>query len=317
MTIALRSTVARWLAAAWLACTGAVLAQSPPPQPADGPGGADYAHARVVSQRFGLGETGYVLFEPADPKPASAPVVAFIHGYLAISPASYLSWIHHLVRRGHIVIYPRYQGLTTDPRRFTANTIAGVREGLAELQRGSHVRPELDKFAITGHSCGGAITADLAARAAQEGLPAPSVVMPVEPGCFFTPSSLAAIPATALLVVVVGEDDDVVGDFQARDIWRQTAHIPPEQRDYLILRTDRHGTPALVADHNAPLASRSPATLDAMDWYGPWKILDALTACAWYGRSCDVGLGGSPAQTGMGVWSDGRPVNPMTSTKSP
>jgi acetyl esterase/lipase len=301
---------------AWLGA-GAALAQSPPSQPGSGPGGTDYTHDRVVSQRFGQGETGFVLFQPAAPRPETAPVVVFMHGFLAVSPATYIGWIQHLVRRGHIVIYPRYQGLLTDPRNFTANAAVGVRDALAELQRGNHVRPSLDKFAIVGHSCGGSIAADLAAKASVEGLPAPSVVMPVQPGCFFTPAPLEAIPASALLVVMVGEDDTVVGDFQGRDIWRGTAHIPLAQRDYLIQRTDRYGTPDLVADHGAPLGGRGGSGVDAMDWYSHWKILDALTSCAWYGQDCDTALGGGPAQIGMGVWSDGRPVVPMTSTKTP
>ncbi|MEZ4892408.1 MAG: hypothetical protein R2778_05270 [Saprospiraceae bacterium] len=52
---------------------------------------------------------GYWLFEPADPKPDSAEVVVFLHGYGAYNPMAYGKWIKHLVAKGNIVIYPRYQ----------------------------------------------------------------------------------------------------------------------------------------------------------------------------------------------------------------
>jgi acetyl esterase/lipase len=290
---------------------------TPPPQPLSGPGGSDYAHQQVVSHKYGSGETSYYLYEPASPRPLSAPVVVLVHGFTAVDPATYQAWINHIVKKGKIVIFPVYQVRGTPFDQFTRNALIGVRNALVELQNGQHVAPELDKFAITGHSCGGAITADLAAQAVTYGLPAPDVVMPVEPGCGFLPRNLNRIPAGALLVTFVGEDDTVVGDAMAKFIWNQTPQIPLANKDYLILRTDRYGTPDLVADHGAPVATLFGSTVDAMDWYGNWKLFDALTDCAWYGRYCDYALGGGPNQVGMGSWSDGRPVIPMTETKSP
>lgn len=46
---------------------------APPGQPASGPGSSAYAHARVRKNLYGEGALAFWLFEPADPRPASAP----------------------------------------------------------------------------------------------------------------------------------------------------------------------------------------------------------------------------------------------------
>ena len=68
-----------------------------------------YPHRAIRRTEFGSGVKSYWIFEPADPKPAIAPVVVFHHGWLAVNPGIYGAWIDHLTRRGAIVVYPRYQ----------------------------------------------------------------------------------------------------------------------------------------------------------------------------------------------------------------
>src|SRR5438876_1883397 len=102
-----------------------------PVQPSSGPGGADYRHSKVVKTEHGQGGTQYWTFEPAEPTPASAPVIVFLHGWGAMQPRMYDRWIQHLVRRGNIVIYPRYQeNLVTPPREFTPNATLAVEAAL-------------------------------------------------------------------------------------------------------------------------------------------------------------------------------------------
>jgi hypothetical protein len=54
--------------------------------------------------------------------------------------------------------------------------------------------------------------------------------------------------------------------------------------------------------------------LDALDWYGTWKLTDALMACAFAGDWCDYALGDTPEQRFMGAWSDGVPVQELAAT---
>lgn len=47
---------------------------------------------------------------------------------------------------------------------------------------------------------------------------------------------------------------------------------------------------------------------DAFDYYGTWKLFDALMTCAFQGLLCDLAMGRDPGQRNMGAWSDGTPV---------
>src|SRR4029077_1979061 len=83
------------------------FAQTPPPQPLSGPGGAQ-ARYSVQRDDYGTGSTEFWIYSP-QPLPAPAPVIVFMHGNTAIVPLPYEAWIEHMVQRGNIVIYPRYQ----------------------------------------------------------------------------------------------------------------------------------------------------------------------------------------------------------------
>ena len=65
------------------------------------------------------------------------------------------------------------------------------------------------------------------------------------------------------------------------------------------------------------LITAASYTLDAFDWYGTWKWLDALMSCAFDGEWCEVALGNTPEQRFMGEWSDGVPVTEASVTDDP
>ena len=96
---------------------------APPSQPQSGPGGKQYVHGSVTKNRYGKGGQEYWMFEPDSPRPRTAPVIVFLHGWGGMNPLYYGAWIDHLVKRGNIVIYPRYQAnLLTSIKDFTPNT---------------------------------------------------------------------------------------------------------------------------------------------------------------------------------------------------
>jgi acetyl esterase/lipase len=282
----------------------------PPVRPTCGPDAARYPHGGVTTRMYGAGETAFWIFEPDRPIPSTAPVTLFLHGWNAVDPDTYLAWIHHIVRRGHIVIYPVYQVVPDTPfADGTDNAIEGVRDAIVELGNPGHVTPDLDRVAAVGHSFGGMMTGNFAVRAAAEGLPPIQAIMPVEPGAF--PSEwedYASIPAGTLILSVAGEDDGLVGDVVALAIFNDSIAVSSEDKDYLLLRTDSHGFPALSSDHLAPLAQISGINVNAFDFHGFWRWWDALTDAAWYGTNREQALGDTPEQRYLGVWSDGTPV---------
>ncbi len=57
--------------------------------------------------------------------------------------------------------------------------------------------------------------------------------------------------------------------------------------------------------------------INALDFYGTWKLLDALTDAAFNGKNREYALGNTPQQRFMGLWSDGVPVKELKVTDTP
>ena len=319
-------------------CETVTAKPKPPGQPKSGPGGTgDYKHAKVKKTSVGKGGQKAWILEPADPAPAKAPVIIFLHGWGTWGPVVYRQWSTHLVRRGNIVIHPKYQStLLTLPDGMTANAITGIKAALAELKKEGRVHPDETKVAVVGHSLGGVIAANVAAAAKKAGLPKPLAVMCLQPGDpkhsrfgqnmakktgLKLESILAdcsTIPKGTLMIVSVADADPVVSDTTAKLIWKGIGHLPAKDRDYVTFRTDAHGSPKLKARHSLPSAPTTNSLIDftkagtdAHDYYGTWKLLDGLTDAAFYGKNRKYALGDTPEQRFMGKWSDGKPVREL------
>jgi len=339
----------------FLSLTASAQSVTPPSQPLNGPGGKQYLHTGVTKNRYGKGGEEYWIFEPASPTPRNAPVIIFLHGWGGMNPLYYGAWLDHLVKRGNIVVYPRYQAnLLTAIRDFTPNTLAAVKDAVDRLktERG-HVTPDFSKFATVGHSLGGLLAANIAALASESNLPRVRAVMSVEPGITESPinvplADLKKIPADTLLLAVAGDQDTLVRDTDAKRIYYESTRVSAHNKDYITLVTDTHGQPALQASHRAPTAmdknydsgegvgGAPPGTPDpigdtrtsrrvrpetmmvnAMDFYGTWKLFDGLIDAAFLGRNREYALGNTRQQRFMGVWSDGVPVKELKVTDKP
>jgi dienelactone hydrolase len=267
----------------------------------------------------------YWLFTPANPVPAKAPVVIFNHGWSCIEPSNYLGWIIHLARKGNIVIYPRWQvkAGAMNGSEFLPNATTAVKRALKRLTDYGPCQADRQQVAVMGHSIGGTLSADMAATAATYNIPQAKAVFSVEPGTISTATGVphgddvtvadfSKIPAGVLLVALVGEDDEVVPDTMARRIHDESTAIGTVNKDYLIVRTDNHGSPVLEADHEFPLAAGDRSNCNALDYYALWKIGDALEDAAFRGTHRAYCLGNTAKQRYMGKWADGVQVKQLT-----
>jgi len=290
-----------------------------PSQPTSGPGSSDYPHASFSELKLGTGAAEYYLFEPADPKPASAPVIVFFHGFGVPRAETYMAWITHMVRKGHSVISPFYQTDNNPPASaYVDNAIIAIRSGFDALSSRDHVRPELDHVAFVGHSLGSVISANVAARAAAEGLPVPRCVLLTHAtdsgdgrsGNFdslLAEADYSRINADTMLLAVVATGDRVTYDEASRFILNGATQVPLIEKQIVSISSDHHGLPPLQATHDAP---SNWTQANALDFYGYWKWTDGLLDCAFYGANCEYAYGNTFEQTFMGLWSDGVPVIP-------
>lgn len=291
----------------------------------------DAPHHAVKRYEIGVGPRSYWLFEPDDPRPEQAPVVVFLHGWFAVNPGFYGAWIEHLVHHGRIVIFPRYQNdVGTLPQDFLPNALAAVRDALGALTVGvDHVRPDTAHFVLLGHSAGGNLAAQIAALASDphSDIPLARALVILMPGEVIPvrQPTLDRIPASTLMLVVVGEEDLVVGDLRARQIFTEATSIPRARKRFILFRSDRHGYPPLVAEHGAPTGvnhrldtgeglfrsiQKSFGDVNALDRAGFWRMTDITLEAAFDGKTLDDVTKDLERFRHLGYWSDGRRVIP-------
>lgn len=300
-----------------------------PPQPLAGPGGADYVCDSVRMYDFAEKPYGYWLFEPGgDQRADSAQVVVLIHGYGGYNPMIYGDWIKHLVRKGHIVIFPRYQRNLFFPRpgKFGDHCARAIRDALLEMQDSKYVRPIAEYLVIAGHSYGGVVSADLGVNYVYYGIPQPRGLLLCAPGTGPLKGgrleTYEPMPENTKLVIMASEGDNIVGDEFARLVFETAVHTP--DRNLIYQYRDPRGIGAghsqsYSIDLEFDTGRRNPTArralrrgpANAVDYYGYWKILDGLISCLETGDYCRYALGNTLEQRLLGFWSDGRPVEPL------
>ena len=308
--------------------------QAQPSQPLTGPGGANYSHNGVNMYDFTSIFTadGYWLFEPTNPTPDSADVIIFNHAYGVFNPGLYGAWIEHLVKKGNIIIFPKFQSSDASlPSTYTPNAVTGILDAIAELNtNASYVRPRWNHLAMIGHSYGGVVSANLAVEYSAYGTPKPNCIMLCQPGTGGVNTgrlnSYASMDTDYDMIIVVGDNDIIVGDTFGWEIMDSTA-IPTSHKNLIVHYADSYGNGTLEASHNEPLSADitydggvtsviiasayGVSKIDAIDYYCYWKLADALMSCSFYGTDCDYAFGDTPNQKFMGVWGDNSPVSSL------
>jgi len=233
-----------------------------------GCGGKDSAPTKATSEGpIGKGASGVWIYQPAG-KPKD--VVVYFHGQGGpeeATPANHLPWIKHLVKRGSVVIYPRYEmAYEADPMQFITNAVrtAQKRVDLGGL-------PVL----VIGYSRGGAIAVEYGAVATERKLPVPDWIMSVFPAPYGNQKhliDLAGVPHFTEMLILVGDQDQVVGTAGAALLGQrlQRGGFPGE--NVQIDEVQSHGS--FTADHFAPM-SALPGAKNAF-WRPADDVLDAL-----------------------------------------
>ena len=228
-------------------------------------GGAHYPGHATVLGPIGKGPRGVWVFRPAG-RPRN--VVVFFHGQggpAETNPEGHRPWIDHLVARGSIVIYPRWElDYEADPIPYVA---AGVRVAVKRVPVAG-----LPVLAL-GYSRGGAVAIEYAAVSGLEGLPVPDRVLSVFPageGNERTPVDLRPLRHSTRLLMLLGDHDTVVDGAGARYLLGRlrVSRFPGDHVSLAVVRS--HG--GFVADHLAPFLTTQAARAAF------WRPADRLLA---------------------------------------
>jgi len=300
-----------------MACGTVRAAPSGPLQPIREGFGADGPYeVRVdtVPCRFILHRTVYV-FRPAV-EDTTFPVVFFFPGFGAWHPANYEPLLRHLASRGFCVIFPSYlmvqfpmQGRTF--KLIYAGALAAAHAHAAHI--------DTTRIGFAGHSFAASALPGFAYRLiTRRGWGRNGAFMfLMAPFYLFScpPHVLAHYPPQMKLIVQLYEDDDCNDHRMGKDLFEAIA-IPPENKAYMVLRSDTCPATGYVlkTNHSTPCGPGDPEGVeDGLDYYGVYRPLDALAQYAFTGDSLAgvIALGdGDSVQTYVGTWGNGEPVRP-------
>lgn len=302
-----------------------------PQQAKSGPGGQSYLTDEWNSLEHYSSPQGYNLYVPIlEDDQQEKQVIVFIHGYGALNPMIYGAWLKHLIRKGNIIIYPRYQNkiLGTPTDEFAANLQIALHAALDELDS---LKVSYDKEGIiyTGHSYGGTMTAFIAARYDSLGLAKPAAVFICEPGTGpFKGGKLDTyedIDPDIKTLIMVGDKDLTVGQSLGKRIFKTAGQV--KDINLVWQYRDKYGSPTVSASHYEPQSldavfdngnynltwkrARKTSKTDVVDYNGYWKLLDALITCKNQNTHCETCFGGGEAMTSLGNWLDGKKIKAL------
>jgi pimeloyl-ACP methyl ester carboxylesterase len=304
-------------------------------------------HGAVKVVARGKGAQRVYIFVPQQPRlMGKVPVIFFHHGWQGMSPLNFGALIDHLARSGNIVIYPVYQdSATTSPQVVTSNAIEADRAAVSWIEDNEGLLPDPGRILYVGYSMGAAISLNLAIRPDHFGLPAPNALLLLAPGDAYHVTKgdaaksiigqVETLPDSLPVAVMTGSADTTIGLPTARLLFARMCGIRPDRRVLMVLPSDQHGGTEVHSGHGAPGAPDSrydfasgeenfprtfsghegfeaSASLNQLDYYGFWKVLDALVDSLPTHSLPDVVFGqGTPEQLFLGAWPDGTAYKPI------
>jgi len=304
------------------AVAGPVIAPaSQPSQPATGPGsnGACSVDESSFDNATAPGNPVYV-FQPGGTASAvlgggrcddaKRPTVFMAHGLGGTDPSNYIALIDHLVSVGNVVVYPTYQ--VNDGSKSSLEAAYRSMDAANVQASGLVSRIDTSRVGFWGHSFGASMIPYLVVQAGQHGWGRKALWMNNIAMTFalLVGGGDIAVPANTQ-VLTVGFEDDALADNRIGDEVFEALSVPAAQKHHALINSDPHGQPALVAEHNTPIATAGPSYVpDALD-FALWRDLDMLETCSITGRWCDADY------SVMGTWSDGTPIVPAIVAQHP
>ena len=211
---------------------------------------------------------------PRQPVPGNAPLVIFLR-LGVMQPDLYRAWIDHIVRRGMVVVYPRYQpDLKTPNADFLDNAAGAPATPSGAWSRRAGGAPAAEPGRLPRPPPADCSPPPAAASERLK-LPAAKALMVVEPGKSqgkrwdgVAQERLSGLAKGTLLLAVCGDEDSHVACTDAKRIYRQSRHIPPSDKTSCCCARSPHGAPPLLANAapTAPVFGPQYPKEEDSDW---------------------------------------------------
>lgn len=226
------------------------------------------------------------------------PTIFYSHGYGGNNPLYIKGLTDFVAKKGYALVFVPYQttGVSV-PLRYE-NLLQGFRKAARDYPN----IIDTTRAAFMGHSFGGGASFGNSFKCFTEnnwGSNGRFIYVSAQWYSYnISQNDLQNFPSDVKLVTEIYESDSTNDHRLAADIFRNIS-ISDAEKDFLVLQRDTVGGYIYPADHNTP---NTLIALNAHDYYGIYRILDALADYVWNGNvsAKDVCLGnGSAAQTTM------------------
>lgn len=236
-----------------------------------------------------------VIFHPQEIT-TPVPTIFYSHGYGGNNPDYIQGLTDFVAKKGYALVFVPYQttGVTV-PERYE-NLLQGFRKAARDYSE----IIDTTQVGFMGHSFGGGASFGNAYTCFTEnnwGSNGRFIYVSAQWYSYnISQNNLQNFPNDVKLITEIYESDSTNDHRLAADIFTNIG-IPNTEKDFLTLQRDTVGGYIYPADHNTP---NTAIALNAHDYYGIYRLLDALADYTWNGNTAakDVCLGnGSSAQT--------------------
>ena len=133
------------------------------------------------------------------------------------------------------------------------------------------------------------------------------------------------MPANTNLLVMVSENDHIVGDKIGKLVFNTASKV--KNRNLIRQYSDYHNGSFVSAHHNESYSvdkdfdsglrngtvrrAMRISRVNAVDYYGYWKLFDALNAYTRSGTYRNYAFGNTAEQKFLGAWGDGSPIRKL------
>lgn len=269
------------------------------PKPSSGYG-ADGSHTVTVDSIVNPNFSGkqIYLYHPSDIQ-GKLPTLFYSHAFGGVDPLTILGLLRFVARKGYAIVFVPYQTSRYEPTLSYNTLISGFRLAVDSF-------PDIidtSRVGFVGYSFGGGATFYCSYHCFVDNNWGTNsrLVMALAPFYTFNLSqtALQSFPSNTKLLIEIYSEDSTVDHGMAMEIFHNI-NVPSEEKDFLLVRSDTLDDGHIYwANHGTPSNGKN---LDALDYYGIFRLLDALCDYSFNGslEGKNVALGkGSAAQVTM------------------